>query len=99
MSMKGSQFLAVTVSIVETSFVKNGEIVEEGLNGIVLEDNVDVSVDRKVVCAFENAIRKKCTFFIAMRSQTMHFCQCHLQIMLYESINNNFLRILFYWLR
>lgn len=82
--MKGSHVVAVTVSNVVASLVKSGVVEGEGLKGIVLEDNVDVSVDKKVpVCAFINAKRKNCKFFIAKRSQNVHFAnaKCNLCFM------------------
>ena len=90
----------MTVSSVVASLVKSGVIVEEGLKGIVLEENVDVSVDDDDSCAFINAKIKNCKIFIAKRSQnTYALCESHMQIVLYECINNNSPRILFYLLR
>ena len=76
MSTKGSHVFAVTVSNVVASLVRSCGVVVEGLKGIVLEDNVDVSVDKKdPVCAFVNAKRKNCKVFIAKRSQNVHFAK------------------------
>ena len=78
--MKGSHIVAVTVSNVAASLVESSAVVVAGLNGIVLDDNVDVSVDKKdpvSSCAFINAKRKKCKFFIiiAKGSQNAHFAK------------------------